>query len=104
VVEQTAVTDDTRGNKVKFRGVFYIQACGPGAIHIDKSGDIEEHTGIVNDNDNEFPSIEKLLVTTSPKEGSVARDQRPDNTAFGVGMLSLRQCYSHGISNSLFAS
>jgi hypothetical protein len=38
------------------------------------------------DDDDEFPSIEKLLRTTLQREGFAAGDQRPNNTA-SVGVV-----------------
>ena len=47
--------------------------------------DIGVETSTINDDGYDLPSIEQLLYTTLQKEGFAAEDQRPNNTAFGVG-------------------
>jgi hypothetical protein len=52
------------------------------------------HDGDDNNGNNEdygLPSIEQLLYTTLQKDGFTAEDQRPNNTAFGVGDTSARE-------------
>jgi hypothetical protein len=44
----------------------------------------ETSTFYSGSNDDDLPTTEQLLYTTLQKEGFVTKDQRLDNTAFGV--------------------
>jgi hypothetical protein len=44
----------------------------------------ETGTFYTGSNDDDLPTTKQLLYTTLQREGFVIKDQRPDNTAFGV--------------------
>jgi hypothetical protein len=53
--------------------------------------DDNENDNENDDDDCDLPSIEQLLYTTLQKEGFAAEDQRPKNTAFGVGDTTAKE-------------